>query len=75
MWTWCQESYKGYPQGEESGDDKEDDWVIVSTRSRVLRGGSFNFQASYVRSAVRLNLVPTYRAVYDVGFRLARTFH
>ena len=35
-------------------DDKEDDLVVSSTDSRVLRGGSFLDQASIVRSAYRL---------------------
>src|SRR5437660_6147208 len=51
VYTWCQESYKAYPQGEKASDDKEDEPVIVSTRGRVLRGGSFLDLASNVRSA------------------------
>ena len=51
-------------------EDKED---ITDKNSRVLRGGSFNFQASLVRSAYRDGNVPANR-VNDVGFRPARTF-
>ncbi len=40
--TWCQESFKGYPQGEEVSEDKEDVLTIVSTNNHVLRGGSFS---------------------------------
>ena len=39
---------------------------------RVLRGGSFNGQSSYVRSGYRYSDVPTFR-YYHGGFRLART--
>jgi formylglycine-generating enzyme required for sulfatase activity len=39
----------------------------------VLRGGSFNNQASNVRSANRNNNVPTNRYILN-GFRPARTF-
>lgn len=63
-------------EGEEAVEDKEvatDKIVVKSTLSRVLRGGSFRFQASYVRSASRPYDVPTNRD-YDFGFRLVRTF-
>jgi formylglycine-generating enzyme required for sulfatase activity len=71
VFTWCQENYQAYPQGEEVNDEKEDEAVISSTRSRVLRGGSFRISASVVRSAYRYHNVPSTR--YDIiGFRLAR---
>jgi formylglycine-generating enzyme required for sulfatase activity len=73
VYTWCQESYKPYPQGEEVSEDKEDVLTIISTSSRVLRGGSFCNQASFVRSSYRNYLVPTFRNT-DFGFRVARTF-
>ena len=37
--------------------------------SRVLRGGGWNYDASYARVAVRDNAVPAH-ADYDIGFRL-----
>jgi formylglycine-generating enzyme required for sulfatase activity len=73
VFTWCQESYKRYLQGDEAIEDKEDDLVVVSTQYRVLRGGSFLDLASYVRSAYRNSYLPSLRT-YDVGFRAARTF-
>jgi hypothetical protein len=73
VFTWCQESFKPYPQGEGVSEDKEEELTIVSTKSRVLRGGSFNALASNIRSSSRLNYVPTYRA-FNYGFRAARTF-
>jgi formylglycine-generating enzyme required for sulfatase activity len=74
VFTWCQESFKPYPsvRGEEAALDQEDAPVVSSGESRVLRGGSFDAQASYVRSASRINNVPSFRA-FDFGFRLART--
>jgi formylglycine-generating enzyme required for sulfatase activity len=72
--TWCQESYKDYQSGKEGEmvEDREDDLVILSTRSRVLRGGSFVDPASLMRSANRNLYVPT-DPVVNFGFRLART--
>jgi serine/threonine protein kinase/formylglycine-generating enzyme required for sulfatase activity len=72
VFNWCQESYKGYPQGGKLAEDKEDGLMIVSTSLRALRGGSFNVPASLVRSALRNVLAPA--TLYDFnGFRPART--
>ena len=65
---WCQDAYEVDKGGDEKG--KED---IRDTNSRVLRGGSFFYQVSSVRSANRLNFVPTNRSTNN-GFRPARTF-
>jgi formylglycine-generating enzyme required for sulfatase activity len=79
VYSWCQERYKVYPQGqgeepEEDKEDKEDIESINKEDSRVLRGGSFADRASYfVRSAGRVYNVPWNRAS-GFGFRLARTF-
>jgi formylglycine-generating enzyme required for sulfatase activity len=72
VFNWCQESYKNYPVGKDEEDDQEDDQVILPTKNRVLRGGSFVNPASYVRSADRLPLVPTSRLNF-FGLRVART--
>jgi formylglycine-generating enzyme required for sulfatase activity len=39
---------------------------------RVLRGGSFNVDARYMRSSYRYDLTPVHTD-YDIGFRVART--
>jgi serine/threonine protein kinase/formylglycine-generating enzyme required for sulfatase activity len=74
VFTWCQESFKPYPsvRGGEAALDQEDAPVVTNGEGRVLRGGSFDAQASYVRSASRINNVPGFRA-FDFGFRPART--
>ena len=68
VYTWCQERYKEYPAGKGDGaeEDKEDELVVTSTDSRVLRGGSFCDPASHVRSAYRDLTVPTDRDVMSV---------
>jgi formylglycine-generating enzyme required for sulfatase activity len=72
VFTWCQESYKVYPQGRKQAEDKEDGLMIVSTVSRVLRGNSYDHPASNVRSARRVSIALALRT-YHVGFRPART--
>ena len=73
--TWCQEPYDAYPEagGDKAVEDKEGKLVVISTNSRVLRGGSFAGLPSLVRSANRNDFVPAYRN-YSVGFRPSRTF-
>ena len=73
-WEWCQDAYEAYDKG---GAGKATEDIEVKTDknsnvSRVLRGGSFLDLASYLRSASRLNYVPTIRDNSD-GFRPART--
>jgi serine/threonine protein kinase/formylglycine-generating enzyme required for sulfatase activity len=70
--TWCQDGYKVYPEADTASDDREDQLVISSTADRVLRGGSFSYRASNVRSARRFAAVPTSRDD-NFGFRPART--
>ncbi len=72
VWTRCQERFKAYPEGNKVTDDTEDDAVVKSTDSCVLRGGSFFNPASDVRSAFRGGSVPTSRG-NNAGFRPART--
>jgi formylglycine-generating enzyme required for sulfatase activity len=73
VFTWCQERFKAYPDGNKVTDDTEDDLLVTNTDSRALRGGAFSDLASYVRSANRTYNVPTFW--YSIfGFRLARTF-
>jgi formylglycine-generating enzyme required for sulfatase activity len=72
VFSWCQERYRSYPQGEKIEEDKEDILSINSQDNRMLRGGSFNLHASYERSADRNLNVPAYR-LSNNGFRPART--
>ena len=72
MFTWCQERLGEYPQGDAVSDDKEDQPGVDGNARRVLRGGSFLNQALHIRSAFRLNFLPSNR-LSSSGFRLART--
>jgi hypothetical protein len=59
-------------KGDESAEDGEDVLVVSAAAGRVLRGGSFDAQSSYVRAASRISSVPIFQA-FVVGFRPART--
>jgi serine/threonine protein kinase/formylglycine-generating enzyme required for sulfatase activity len=70
--TWCQERSKPYPEGAGVTEDNEDVLTIDVTQYRALRGGTFENQASVVRSAHRDLAVPGTR-YFGFGFRVART--
>ncbi len=69
VWEWCDNVYESYVL-EDSGTRMD----VRGKVGRVLRGGSFFFQASFLRSAYRLNDVPTNRDA-DFGLRVARTYN
>jgi serine/threonine protein kinase/formylglycine-generating enzyme required for sulfatase activity len=73
-WEWTQSSYRSYPADSRArpAKDEEEPLAVNDDSLRVLRGGSFNLQAGFARSAVRFALLPSYRS-YDFGFRPART--
>jgi formylglycine-generating enzyme required for sulfatase activity len=70
VWEWCQDWYGPY------GSEKvvSDPLGPAQGEYRVLRGGSFNYLASYVRSAYRSSDPPANRFSL-IGFRAARTYH
>ena len=72
---WCQEQYYRYPEGEvnTNTDDINILGFINEQNPRILRGGTFNLQPAYVRSADRFRNAPSNRITVS-GFRLARTY-
>ncbi len=67
---WCQEAHGSYTEG----DDVEDTNLLSNEAPRVLRGASFSYLPSDVRSAFRSDLQPSNRGS-SFGFRVARTNH
>lgn len=68
-WEWCwdwssADYYKNSPQESPRGPQ--------SGSSRIIRGGSWNNDASYARISYRGNASPGYRS-NDIGFRLVRS--
>jgi len=64
VWEWCQDWYGDYPSGTVSNPKGP-----ASGSARVLRGGSWNFNARICRSADRDRSEPGYRND-NYGFRL-----
>jgi formylglycine-generating enzyme required for sulfatase activity len=69
VFEWCQDWYGDYPSGAVT-----DPTGAASGSRRVLRGGSFNFHSSNVRSAYRFLSLPVSRS-FPYGFRPARTYN
>jgi formylglycine-generating enzyme required for sulfatase activity/serine/threonine protein kinase len=69
VWEWCSDWYESGYYGSSPSDDPKGP---SSGAGRVLRGGSWNFDAWYSRSAFRLWFPPADR-IRGLGFRVART--
>lgn len=71
---WTQDSplYYAAGQGGQPSDDVQQPGPVTKNEFRVLRGGSFNIPAVFVRSAYRFRNLPELRFFVN-GFRLART--
>jgi hypothetical protein len=71
VWEWCadhwHDSYDGAPSDGSAWLDPEGEGAA----GRVIRGGSWNFDARFVRAAYRDHYVPASRNDY-LGFRCAR---
>ena len=67
VWEWVEDWYGDYPSGTVT-----DPQGPSSGSRRVYRGGSWDYRASYSRSANRNNYSPDYR-YRGLGFRLSRT--
>jgi formylglycine-generating enzyme required for sulfatase activity len=83
VWEWCADpwhsNYNGAPIDGSVWDEKNNDnryqnsvdLLVMSgndDRTRLLRGGSWNLNPRYSRSALRYNNAPDTRD-YDYGFR------
>jgi formylglycine-generating enzyme required for sulfatase activity/tRNA A-37 threonylcarbamoyl transferase component Bud32 len=73
VWTWCQDAYFPYPAASPRAiEDGEDTRDFDDRTSRVMRGGSFDFSAPFLRSAYRATFRPSNRFL-ALGLRVART--
>jgi formylglycine-generating enzyme required for sulfatase activity len=65
LWEWCADWYGPYPPG-----DAVDPTGPASGTTRVLRGGTIEYDPQYCRSAFR-NYYPPDTQLYYIGFRVA----
>jgi eukaryotic-like serine/threonine-protein kinase len=72
-WEWCQNIYRDYPKTKDNSaiPDLEEN-TAVTTKTRVLHGGSFDHVPRNAHSAGRRNSYP-WNSSYGDGFRPART--
>ena len=64
VWEWCNDWYEAYPAGSVT-----DLMGPASGDNRVLRGGSWDYDARRCRSANRGRILPGFRFRF-IGFRL-----
>ncbi|MEZ4632903.1 MAG: formylglycine-generating enzyme family protein [Deinococcales bacterium] len=67
VWEWLSTKYQSYPYL--SSDGREQD---IESDMRVLRGGSFDNSADFLRAAGRVRFDPAW-FIDDIGFRCARS--
>ncbi len=67
VWEWCWDWFRDY-----SSESQIDPAGAASGTERVLRGGSWNFNGRYLRSANRSYYTPGYRGSNN-GFRVVRS--
>src|SRR5262249_6878080 len=72
--NWCQERAKPYPKAppEKVIEDREDDTAVRSESARILRGGSYLYNETYVFSSYRHHYRPGTLS-FGLSFRVART--
>ena len=73
IFEWNQEFYEPYSSNYINTANPTQSLKVDKEMLRLLRGGSFNNQALFVRSAVRLTSPPDIRS-YIFGFRASRTY-
>ncbi len=69
VWEWCLDDFEdNYNNTPRDGSEH----IIETKEYKILRGGSWGYNAYFTRSAIRFGYIPSSRYV-SVGFRLLRT--
>src|SRR6266496_28519 len=77
VWEWGQDWYKQYgsePAGHVREDSEDSVLTVSKEQERPRRGGSYTYEADFLRSAYRNHYIPDERRD-SVGFRIGRTVH
>ena len=69
VWEWCEDWIDGTYYDRSPAEDPVNSQEFTS---RVLRGGTWNYNAELARAANRQGDTPDSR-IFHIGFRLART--
>jgi formylglycine-generating enzyme required for sulfatase activity len=69
LWEWCQDHWHKNYEGAPTNGSSWLDLDAAENAFRVLRGGSWNINPRFCRSASRFTLTPVNR-FYDIGFRV-----
>jgi formylglycine-generating enzyme required for sulfatase activity len=67
VWEWTNDWYGDYPTGHVT-----DPKGPSSGKYRVIRGGSWQSKATYMRSAYRAKITPDSEHAHNIGFRVAK---
>ncbi|HPZ06742.1 MAG TPA: SUMF1/EgtB/PvdO family nonheme iron enzyme [Candidatus Eremiobacteraeota bacterium] len=70
---WCSDWFAAYPYGLQR-DYRGPDTPDTGSGRRITRGGGWNIEADYCRSAIRYSVTPDFR-VYNLGFRPVRSYY
>jgi formylglycine-generating enzyme required for sulfatase activity len=68
VWEWCMDYWHN---GYDGAPDNGSPWLVPVTSNRSMRGGSWNLDAPFIRSAYRSSDTPGTRHPW-IGFRLVR---
>jgi formylglycine-generating enzyme required for sulfatase activity len=69
FWEWVQDCLQGNYNGAPTDGSS---WISGNCQNRVVRGGSWNYDSQFLRSAFRTGITTGDRG-YDLGFRVGRT--
>lgn len=73
IFEWNHQGYYSYPLSRNAPSDSSGNLIVPKDRPRLLRGGSFDYLALFVRSSLRSDFLPVSRLT-NCGLRASRTY-
>jgi formylglycine-generating enzyme required for sulfatase activity len=74
VWEWCEDDYCPYPSSATDPPAATDPLARCTSGLKVIRGGSWYFNADSARSALRYTHAPDLKG-FSIGFRVVKTTH